>query len=528
MAERQEQLEDTTMRTDFRTTTSLHGATGMPRGRRIFQRSLRLVSSLVCISGVGVALSAFGDQNPPNCLLTFAFQLEVFDSATNTVAGGNLSVGQIVYYRATLSQDGTGCAVEGGQLIIITPDGATNNATSGPIPLICGAPDCSPAGTSVFHSAYIPYTVRVQDIGQGSFPFNNSIRIQAFGYYVGGTSHCGGSDCFIDPSVTACNPVVGNPNPPGCSPATGLQLSVYTANSTQSVDGAGLVVGETVLYRASLFQFIDSNCGVEGGHLDIRTPDGATTNATSGQTIPLICGSPGCSPGGISVFYSAYIPYTVRVEDIGRFGACPVTYSTGFLAQVTYTGGISHCAAAVCDATATTSTCNPFGATTPAGTNIMIRPFPDGAVMFETVISDGYSSGTVTNSGPTEPLGFAVACSSNYFELTSSAVFTGQTTVCFNYSALCTNGAPESAFRLFHYEHSAWVDVTTSIDTTNNIVCGVVTNFSLFATFQSLFSGFFPPVDNPTAVNVLKAGRAVPVKFSLGGNQGLDIFAPSF
>jgi hypothetical protein len=40
------------------------------------------------------------------------------------------------------------------------------------------------------------------------------------------------------------------------------------------------------------------------------------------------------------------------------------------------------------------------------------------------------------------------------------------------------------------------------------------------------FSGFFRPVDNPgVATNKAKAGSAIPVKFSLGGDQGLDIFA---
>lgn len=39
------------------------------------------------------------------------------------------------------------------------------------------------------------------------------------------------------------------------------------------------------------------------------------------------------------------------------------------------------------------------------------------------------------------------------------------------------------------------------------------------------FSGFFPPVDNLPVVNQVKAGQSIPVKFSLGGNQGLDIFA---
>jgi hypothetical protein len=39
------------------------------------------------------------------------------------------------------------------------------------------------------------------------------------------------------------------------------------------------------------------------------------------------------------------------------------------------------------------------------------------------------------------------------------------------------------------------------------------------------FSGFFAPVDNLPTVNAIKAGRAVPVSFSLGGDHGLNIFA---
>jgi len=41
------------------------------------------------------------------------------------------------------------------------------------------------------------------------------------------------------------------------------------------------------------------------------------------------------------------------------------------------------------------------------------------------------------------------------------------------------------------------------------------------------FSGFFAPVSN-TQVNVVKAGSAVPVKFSLGGDRGLSIFASGY
>lgn len=42
------------------------------------------------------------------------------------------------------------------------------------------------------------------------------------------------------------------------------------------------------------------------------------------------------------------------------------------------------------------------------------------------------------------------------------------------------------------------------------------------------FSGFEHPVDALPAVNAVKAGQAVPVRFSLGGDRGLDVFAPGY
>jgi hypothetical protein len=39
------------------------------------------------------------------------------------------------------------------------------------------------------------------------------------------------------------------------------------------------------------------------------------------------------------------------------------------------------------------------------------------------------------------------------------------------------------------------------------------------------FAGFFQPVDNLPVFNVVQAGRAIPLKFSLSGNKGLGIFA---
>jgi hypothetical protein len=54
------------------------------------------------------------------------------------------------------------------------------------------------------------------------------------------------------------------------------------------------------------------------------------------------------------------------------------------------------------------------------------------------------------------------------------------------------------------------------------------TNYWVTPLWQYNFSGFFQPVDNPPTLNVAKAGSAIPVKFSLGGDQGLDIFQPGY
>jgi len=51
----------------------------------------------------------------------------------------------------------------------------------------------------------------------------------------------------------------------------------------------------------------------------------------------------------------------------------------------------------------------------------------------------------------------------------------------------------------------------------------VLIGLSLTETFD--FDGFFAPVDNPPTINVARPGAVVPVKFSLNGDQGLDVLA---
>lgn len=52
--------------------------------------------------------------------------------------------------------------------------------------------------------------------------------------------------------------------------------------------------------------------------------------------------------------------------------------------------------------------------------------------------------------------------------------------------------------------------------------------FTLPSSPSYTFTGFFSPVNNLPTVNSVNAGRAIPVKFSLGGDQGLDIFEAGY
>jgi PKD repeat protein len=54
---------------------------------------------------------------------------------------------------------------------------------------------------------------------------------------------------------------------------------------------------------------------------------------------------------------------------------------------------------------------------------------------------------------------------------------------------------------------------------------GFAVSNTLTVNVQYAFTGFFQPVDNLPILNTVKASSAIPVKFSLGGDYGLNIFA---
>ncbi len=68
---------------------------------------------------------------------------------------------------------------------------------------------------------------------------------------------------------------------------------------------------------------------------------------------------------------------------------------------------------------------------------------------------------------------------------------------------------------------------TTTVSVTATDAAGNHSECSFTVTVRYLFAGFFSPVNNPPILNAVNAGRAIPVKFSLSGDKGLNIFAPN-
>ena len=69
---------------------------------------------------------------------------------------------------------------------------------------------------------------------------------------------------------------------------------------------------------------------------------------------------------------------------------------------------------------------------------------------------------------------------------------------------------------------------TTTVNVTATDASGNTATGSFTVTVSYNFAGFFQPVDNLPTVNTVTGGQAIPVKFSLSGNKGLNIFAAGF
>ena len=173
----------------------------------------------------------------------------------------------------------------------------------------------------------------------------------------------------------------------------------------------------------------------------------------------------------------------------------------------------------------------------PAGSGVNVSLTSTASVTFENVTIAGTTAFTETAVGPATPAGFTLGTPAVYYDFSTTAAFSGEVTVCLSYSNLGFLGGtpgpgptPTELPVLFHYENGNWVNVTTTIDFANEIVCGTVSSFSPFAVFGAVYSAAVQEPISGDGTSTFKAKRgSVPVKFSLsaGGIQTCGLPAAS-
>jgi hypothetical protein len=113
---------------------------------------------------------------------------------------------------------------------------------------------------------------------------------------------------------------------------------------------------------------------------------------------------------------------------------------------------------------------------------------------FSNVTQPGVTSLTTSPTGPAAPAGFQLGNPPIYYNLSTTATYTS-IMICINYAGVTFTSLPP---QLFHYQKGAWMNVTTSVNTTTMIVCGTTTSLSPFALFQ--------PSASPTTSSISAAG----------------------
>jgi hypothetical protein len=116
---------------------------------------------------------------------------------------------------------------------------------------------------------------------------------------------------------------------------------------------------------------------------------------------------------------------------------------------------------------------------TDSGIGVVVS-FPyNNEITFDNVTSAGDTTVEILSSDSSPPVNFNLQ--SQYYEISTTATYSGPITVCFGYDDSGLSEAEELALQLLHYETDDWVDITIPPpDTVNNEICGLTNSFSPF------------------------------------------------
>ncbi len=151
------------------------------------------------------------------------------------------------------------------------------------------------------------------------------------------------------------------------------------------------------------------------------------------------------------------------------------------------------------------------GTSTAAGSNVVVTPTDSGTggtaqVTFANVSAPGVTTLTRSSSGLPIPRGWYLTNGSTYYDITTTATYTGPVTVCIDLAGF--QPPTNSVVHLLHYENGGWVNVTSSLNVTT--LCGTSSSLSPFVVAVAL---------NEPVTNIIQNGTFA------SGSTGWEVFA---
>ncbi len=284
------------------------------------------------------------------------------------------------------------------------------------------------------------------------------------------------------------NVIVQDPNPPTIT---------CPANVTASESSPGFGVAVVNFPAPTL------NDGCQAAVSDCTPPSGSSFPQGT-TTVTCRTGDPG---------NTVTCSFTVEVTGTGTSG-CTLTCPD----DITQSASAGQCSTTVSYAAPSTTgscgtvTCSPpSGSTFPVGTTPVTCTSNQGPSCDFTVTVIAAAAPTITTCASNKTIRVTADCSAAIPNLLGEVVATG-----------CNVIKSQSPAAGTIVEPGVYTVTITAENSAGEATCTAT------VTVLENFTGFFPPVNNLPTLNVVNAGRAIPVKFSLNGNKGLDIFAPGF
>ena len=169
------------------------------------------------------------------------------------------------------------------------------------------------------------------------------------------------------------------------------------------------------------------------------------------------------------------------------------------------------------------------GGLTPPGTDVSVTPIDQttgvpspATITFDEVLGAGETnvqSGTMGGNGaPVSPstADFKLGEPPTYYEITTTASFSGSVTVCIDYSG--TSYGNESELELLHQEVGDWVPITDPgfPDTQKKIICGTTTSLSPFLVAETNVAPLVTSITLPGGPVALNTAVALSASFTDG------------